>query len=332
MLFRSDIKFKTTVGPHKIGVTFRRQSFAESDDQVQQFAPGGGQDRSYRVNGFQLLGPFDVSGLSTTPAREKILTCHPDKNKNKTAEQCAKEIFGSLAKRAYRRPVTDQDITELMAYYPIQVEKTLDRYEALVAALGEARVRGMLDAEEQSILDEFLVHGRAVRAERARAVGAGELPNFIDMIRGWGGITLYTQDARSGVPAERTGDDVDFDPKPVAAKDLKPLAAKLAQDLTTGYDFAIGFTADWDTLATSDTVRGLAADAMRNAAYAIAQIANTAKRGAIAEGLHIVKVAQAARPGVVVQKGVLTVSYAPQGGPSARPSSLAIARALEAAL
>ena len=62
--------------------------------------------------------------------------------------------------------------TELMAYYPIQVEKTLDRYEALVRDLGEARVRGMMDPEEQGILDEFLRHGATVRAERARAKAA----------------------------------------------------------------------------------------------------------------------------------------------------------------
>ncbi len=80
--------------------------------------------------------------------------------------------------------------TELMAYYPIQVEKTLDRYEALVRDLGEARVRGMMDPEEQGILDEFRRHGTAVRTERARARAAGELPNFIDMIREWGGVTL----------------------------------------------------------------------------------------------------------------------------------------------
>ena len=54
-----NIKFETTAGPHRIGVTFRRQSFAESDDQLQINTPGGGQDRSYRVNSFQLLGPFD---------------------------------------------------------------------------------------------------------------------------------------------------------------------------------------------------------------------------------------------------------------------------------
>jgi len=112
-----NIKFQATAGPHKIGVTFRRQSFAESDDQLQIFAPGGGQDRSYRVSSFQLLGPFDVAGLSSTPSRDRIFSCHPAKDKTKTPEACAKEIFSSLAKRAYRRPVTNDDIAELMQYY-----------------------------------------------------------------------------------------------------------------------------------------------------------------------------------------------------------------------
>jgi mono/diheme cytochrome c family protein len=112
-----NIKFQATAGPHKIGVTFRRQSFAESDDQIQMFSPGGGQDRSYRVSSFQLLGPFDVKGLSATPSRDRILTCNPAKDKTKTPEACAKEIFSTLAKRAYRRPVTNDDITDLMQYY-----------------------------------------------------------------------------------------------------------------------------------------------------------------------------------------------------------------------
>ena len=93
--------------------------------------------------------------------------------------------------------------TELMAYYPIQVEKTLDRYEALVRDLGEARVRGMMDSEEQGILDEFLRHGAAVRAERARAKAAAELPNFIDMIRQWGGVTLAYRKRLQDAPAYR---------------------------------------------------------------------------------------------------------------------------------
>src|SRR5579862_3625415 len=112
-----NIKFPATAGPHKIGVTFRRKSFAESDDELQVFAPGGGQDRSYRVSSFQLLGPFDVKGVSSTPSRDRILICNPDKDKSKTPDVCAKEIFSNLAKRAYRRPVTNDDIAELMQYY-----------------------------------------------------------------------------------------------------------------------------------------------------------------------------------------------------------------------
>jgi mono/diheme cytochrome c family protein len=112
-----NIKFQATAGPHKIGVTFRRQSFAESDDQLQINTPGGGQDRSYRVSSFQLLGPFDVKGVSGTPSRERILTCNPAKDKTKTPEACAKEIFSTLARRAYRRPVNSDDIAELMQYY-----------------------------------------------------------------------------------------------------------------------------------------------------------------------------------------------------------------------
>jgi mono/diheme cytochrome c family protein len=112
-----NIKFQATAGPHKIGVTFRRKSFAESDDQLQMFAPGGGQDREYRVNQFQLLGPFEVAGLSDSPSRKRILTCDPARDKGKTPEGCAKEILSALTKRAYRRPVTNDDISELMQYY-----------------------------------------------------------------------------------------------------------------------------------------------------------------------------------------------------------------------
>ena len=93
--------------------------------------------------------------------------------------------------------------TELMAYYPLQVEKILDRYDALVRDLGEARVRGMMDAEELSILDEFREHGTAVKAERHRARVAGEKPNFIDMIRGWGGVTLAYRKRMQDAPAYR---------------------------------------------------------------------------------------------------------------------------------
>ena len=58
--------------------------------------------------------------------------------------------------------------TEVLAYYVVQVEKLLERYEILVATHGEGVVRVGLDEESLHTLDEYLAHGRALRAERAR--------------------------------------------------------------------------------------------------------------------------------------------------------------------
>jgi mono/diheme cytochrome c family protein len=110
-----NIKFFATAGPHKVGVAFKRRTFAESDDQFQRYAPGGGQERLYSINSFQILGPFDAKGLSATPSRDRIFSCHPDKGK--AADACAKEIISALAKRAYRRPIVDEDVNELLRYY-----------------------------------------------------------------------------------------------------------------------------------------------------------------------------------------------------------------------
>jgi NADPH-dependent glutamate synthase beta subunit-like oxidoreductase/NAD(P)H-flavin reductase len=93
--------------------------------------------------------------------------------------------------------------TELMAYYPLQVEKTLDRYESLVAEIGEPLVRGHLDPEEQDILDEFLRHGLAVREERRRAAADSEPPDFVRLVRQWGGVTLAYRKRMQDSPAYR---------------------------------------------------------------------------------------------------------------------------------
>lgn len=93
--------------------------------------------------------------------------------------------------------------TELMAYYPVQVEKLLARYEKLVAKHGEQFVRGRYDQEETLILDEFLGHGKAIVAERKRAEAAGEQPNFQPLVEGWGGVTLFYRKGMKDAPAYR---------------------------------------------------------------------------------------------------------------------------------
>jgi NADPH-dependent glutamate synthase beta subunit-like oxidoreductase/NAD(P)H-flavin reductase len=93
--------------------------------------------------------------------------------------------------------------TELFAYYPMQVEKILQRYESLAAELGDARVRAVYDAEELQQLDEFLAHGRAVREERARASAAGQRPDFVPLVRGWGGVSIVYRKRLIDSPAYR---------------------------------------------------------------------------------------------------------------------------------
>jgi NADPH-dependent glutamate synthase beta subunit-like oxidoreductase/NAD(P)H-flavin reductase len=93
--------------------------------------------------------------------------------------------------------------TELMAYYPVQVEKTLRQYEGLAATIGEARVRGFYDPEELALLDEYLRHGRAIAAERARAAEGGEPPDFVGLVRSWGGVTIAYRKRMVDSPAYR---------------------------------------------------------------------------------------------------------------------------------
>ena len=93
--------------------------------------------------------------------------------------------------------------TELLAYYPVQVSKILHRYDKLLAAYGEEIVRQAYDEEELQILDEFLAHGRVIQAERNRAKAAGEVPNFLPLLLGWGGVTLFYRKGIIDSPAYR---------------------------------------------------------------------------------------------------------------------------------
>ncbi len=108
--------------------------------------------------------------------------------------------------------------TEVQMYYLTQVEKILDRYEKITAEFGRSRrpasrgtrtslcideksVRQHLDEASVLILDEYLTHARAVRAERDRAMRAGEAPDFLPLIRQWGGVTIVYRRSMNESPA-----------------------------------------------------------------------------------------------------------------------------------
>jgi NADPH-dependent glutamate synthase beta subunit-like oxidoreductase/NAD(P)H-flavin reductase len=80
--------------------------------------------------------------------------------------------------------------TESLAYYVVQVEKFLKRYETLVAEKGEAEVRAGWSAEENETTNEFLAHAQAILAERETAAREQRKPNLIRLLNSWGGVTI----------------------------------------------------------------------------------------------------------------------------------------------
>ncbi|WP_051181031.1 FAD-dependent oxidoreductase [Thermithiobacillus tepidarius DSM 3134] len=90
--------------------------------------------------------------------------------------------------------------TEVQAYYIRQVEKVLARVERVGMPPG-------LPPLEREILEEFLAHGRLVREERERAAAAGRAPDFVRLIRQWGGVTVTFRRALNESPAYLRSDE-----------------------------------------------------------------------------------------------------------------------------
>ena len=107
-----------TAGPHEIGYTWRARPANRQD--VWQPALRDSQE-VHMVGGLARLktvgveGPYEVTGVSSTPSRERIFVCRPSEPSQESA--CAEQIFTNLAGRAYRRPVTTTDLEPPMAFY-----------------------------------------------------------------------------------------------------------------------------------------------------------------------------------------------------------------------
>ncbi|MEE2638020.1 MAG: DUF1592 domain-containing protein, partial [Acidobacteriota bacterium] len=67
------------------------------------------------VDQVEITGPYDATGPGDTPSRRQVFSCRPTDTVDDTV--CAKEILSRLARRAYRRPVADDDLTTLLEFY-----------------------------------------------------------------------------------------------------------------------------------------------------------------------------------------------------------------------
>ena len=122
--------------------------------------------------------------------------------------------------------------TEVQAYYIKQVEKTLFRYETLASRLGEETLRAEFSAQDLEVLDEFCAHARIVRQERAQALDESRAPNFIKLIREWGGVTIVYRRSMQESPAyKRNPEELQkaFEEGIYYAEQLEPLSVEVDQ-------------------------------------------------------------------------------------------------------
>ena len=115
------VRFPATAGMHTLGVAFVRKSVL-TEGPPPTLLPPRHTSSTYEaprmdVDFIRLEGPFDPTGPGDTASRRRIFVCRPDGTGAEAEAACARDILGGLARRAYRRPVTDADVETLLAFY-----------------------------------------------------------------------------------------------------------------------------------------------------------------------------------------------------------------------
>ena len=111
-------------GPRRVTAAFIKLFEGELDDLIRpidhtladgQIGIGYGVTTMPHLQRLSVLGPYEVTGVSDTPTRQRVFTCRPTSREE--ARPCAREIVSRIATRAYRRPTNEQDIEGLMSFY-----------------------------------------------------------------------------------------------------------------------------------------------------------------------------------------------------------------------
>jgi cytochrome c553 len=115
---------RITAGPHRVSAAFIRRFEGPVQDLISpldwslastSIADAYGITTVPHLRDMAITGPFAATGVSETPSRRKILTCHATTGPRQMV--CAREIVARLATQAFRRPVAERDLNALMSLY-----------------------------------------------------------------------------------------------------------------------------------------------------------------------------------------------------------------------
>lgn len=117
-----NIRHFVPAGTHQVGVSFIKRSDAVQLETLHGFVPVDGMavlvqgvSGGPRISNVGIRGPYNPVGVSETESRRKIFTCYPREISEERA--CAEQILGSLARKAFRRPITALDLDGAMEFY-----------------------------------------------------------------------------------------------------------------------------------------------------------------------------------------------------------------------
>jgi hypothetical protein len=115
-----EIRAAVKAGTHEVGVSFVRNHW-EAEGIVQPPQRGFARTTNERYHGnpgvdtVLIGGPYQPAVADDTASRRRIFSCRP--SPRLTEEACATQIFSTLARRAYRRPLNERDVERLMSFY-----------------------------------------------------------------------------------------------------------------------------------------------------------------------------------------------------------------------
>ena len=113
-----EVRFAAKAGTRLVGVAFQKENSKPEGVYMPPLRYGDmGQYRGGNpaVDAVTVTGPYNAKGSGETPSRQKIFVCSPARGEDE--EPCAKKILSTLARRAYRRPLSQEDLQTLLSLY-----------------------------------------------------------------------------------------------------------------------------------------------------------------------------------------------------------------------
>ena len=263
---RLQVRVSVKAGQRKVGAAFIQKPSSLGGSRLQSFLRttliATDHTGLPHVEKVTVSGPFNPTVASDTASRRRVLLCAPGTTEA-TQRACATRIISTLARRAYRRPVTDQDLRPLIAFYEegrsgggfergiaralrgvLVSPKFIFRVESTPASAGA--VHSISDLEMASRLSFFLWSSipddeLLDLASRGRLRGAGVLdrqvrrmladPRAQALVDNFAGQWLHIRNLRSTTPDKNLFPDFDDNLRQSFARELELfVGAIIAED------------------------------------------------------------------------------------------------------